>query len=396
MTESTVILYSGKEKPVVNRHPWVFSGAIARILGNPEDGELVTVADAAGTPLAKGYINRRSQIVVRLLTWNVDESIGDAFWLSRLERAMASRRLLKLDQEGTTAYRLVNAESDGLPGLIVDRYGPYLVVQFLTLGIERWRESILDALEKLFQPAGIYERDDVPVRLKEGLDERVGLLRGEEPPAELEITEKGRRFLVDVQRGQKTGFYMDQRENRARVARYTSGREVLNCFAYTGGFSVYAGDAASIVNVEASADALRLCERNMALNGMGHIPTENVVGDVFQELRRYRSLGRRFDLVILDPPKFAASHAQVMAATRGYKDINMLAMQLLRPDGLLATFSCSGQVSLDLFQKVLFGASLDAGRDVQILEVLTQAPDHPILLSFPESAYLKGMICRVV
>lgn len=391
-----VMLYPGKEKPVIHRHPWVFSGAIARIVGDPQDGEIVTVADAGETPLAKGYINRRSQIAVRLLTWNVDEPIGDAFWLNRLERAMASRRLLNLDQEDTTAYRLVNAESDGLPGLIVDRYGAYLVVQFLTLGIERWRESILDALEKLFQPAGIYERDDVPVRLKEGLDERVGLLRGEEPPAELEIAEKGRRFLVDVKHGQKTGFYLDQRENRARVAPYASGREVLNCFAYTGGFSVYAAGAASIVNVEASAEALQLCERNMALNGLGHIPTENVIGDVFQELRRYRALGRQFDLIILDPPKFAASQAQVMAATRGYKDINMLAMQLLRPDGLLATFSCSGQVSLDLFQKVVFGASLDAGRDVQILEVLTQAPDHPVLLSFPESAYLKGMICRVL
>jgi len=396
--ESVVILRRGKEKPVLNRHPWIFSGAIERITGNPADGNIVMVADANGRPLARGYINRRSQISVRLLTWDLEEPIDDRFWRGRLERAVAGRRLLGLEWGDTTAYRLVNAESDDMPGLMVDRYGPYLAVQFLTLGVEVRREAILDALEEVAQPAGIYERDDLSVRRKEGLEQRVGLLRGEAPPDELEILEKGRRFLVDIKRGQKTGFYLDQRENRERVARYARGREALNCFAYTGGFTVYAAGAGamSIVNVDESADALRLCTRNMALNGLETTPAETLVADVFQELRRYRAMGRSFDLIILDPPKFAASEAQLMAAARGYKDINLLAMQLLRPEGVLATFSCSGQVSLDLFQKIVFGASVDAGRPAQILETLTQGPDHPVLLSFPESAYLKGLICRVL
>jgi len=397
-SEAIVVLRSKKDKPVANRHPWVFSGAIQRVVGDPADGDVVMVANVEGQPLARGYINRRSQITIRLLTWNLEEPVDCSFWRRRLEESLAGRRLLGLDQQRTTAYRIANAESDGLPGLVVDRYDSYLVVQFLTLGIERWRETILDLLEELLQPAGIYERDDVAVRQKEGLEERTGVLRGKDPPDELEILENGWRFLVDVKRGQKTGFYLDQRENRARVARYASGREALNCFAYTGGFSVYAAGAgaASITNTDVSADALRLCADNMALNDLSDVAMENRVGNVFEELRRYRSQGRQFDLIVLDPPKFAAAQSQVRAATRGYKDINLLAMQLLRPNGLLATFSCSGLVSADLFQKVLFGASVDAGRRVQILEMLTQASDHPILLSFPESAYLKGAVCRVL
>jgi len=396
--EATVFLRPGKEKPVLNRHPWVFSGAIERIEGDPQDGDVVALVSADRRSLGRAYINRRSQITLRMLTWDPDEALDGAFWQTRLEWAISGRRLLDLDAGDTTAYRLVNAEADLMPGLIVDRYGPYLVAQFLTLGIERWRKAILDALEAACQPAGIYERDDVPVRRKEGLQEQVGVLRGQEPPAELEIAERGRRFLVDIRRGQKTGFYLDQRDNRRRVGHYAAGREMLNCFAYTGGFAVYAAAAGAtrVVDVDTSAEALALCARNLALNGLESTPAEHVVGDVFQELRRYRAVGRQFDLIVLDPPKFAASEAQVMAAARGYKDINLLAMQLLRPNGLLATFSCSGSVSADLFQKILFGASADAGRQVQIVEMLGQAGDHPILLSFPESAYLKGAICRVM
>ena len=395
---ATVILKPKKDRPIVNHHPWVFSGAIDHIIGSSADGDIVTVADAASRPLAVGYYNRRSQIVVRLLSWDVDDPIDRSFWRRRLEQSVVGRQMLGLDDDPTTAYRIVNAESDGIPGLVVDRYGPYLVVQFLTLGIERWRDSILDLLEELLEPAGIYERDDVAVRMKEGLEEQVGLLRGKEPPDQLEILEAGRRFLVDVKHGQKTGFYLDQRVNRAHVALWASGREVLNCFAYTGGFSVYAASAgaASVTNVDTSEDALKLSAENMLLNGLGDIPTENRAVNVFQDMRAFRDQGRRFDLIILDPPKFAKSQAGVRSATRGYKDINLLAMQLLRPDGLLATFSCSGLISRDLFQKVLFGASVDAGRPVQILETLSQSPDHPVLLSFPESAYLKGAICRVL
>ena len=397
MRGPTVVLRAKKEKPVLNRHPWVFSGAIERVAGSPAAGDIVTVTDRSGQALAKGYINPKSQIVVRLLTWELDEPIDKAFWRRRLAEAVAGRELLGLDSEATTAYRLVNAESDGLPGLIVDRYGDYLVVQFLTLGVDCRRDDILDALEELVLPAGIYERDDVGVRAKEGLREQVGLLRGAAPPDQFEVRECGRRFLVDMKTGQKTGFYLDQRENRERVARFAGGRHVLNCFSYTGGFSIYAAAAGalSITNVDVSAEALALGDANMRLNGL-QTPVENRAANVFEDLRKFRDEGRQFDLIILDPPKFATSKAQVQSATRGYKDINLLGMHLLRQNGLLATFSCSGLMDRDLFQKVLFGASVDAGRPVQIIETLSQAADHPVLLSFPESAYLKGAICRAL
>jgi 23S rRNA (cytosine1962-C5)-methyltransferase len=391
---ATVILKRGREKPVGNRHPWIFSGAVARIEGRVDDGDLIYVADSHGGYLATGYLNRRSQIVVRLLTWDAGEVVDADFWRGRLERAIAGRESLASSQT-TNAYRLVHAEADGLPGLVVDRYGDWLVVQCLTLGMARRQDLIVSLLTDLLSPAGIYARDDAEVRRKEGLSLESGVLSGAEPPDRLEITEQGHRFWVDVKQGQKTGFYLDQRENRLRAATYCPGMDVLNAFAYTGGFGVYAGRAGarSVVNVDTSSDALALAEENLVLNGCA--PQEMVAGDVFQVLRRYRDQGRPFDLVILDPPKFATSQAQVSRASRGYKDVNLLAMQLLRPGGWLLTFSCSGLVSDDLFQKIVFGASVDAGRDVQILERLAQAPDHPVLLTFPESAYLKGFVCRV-
>jgi len=394
-------LRRGREKPVLNRHPWIFSGAIKHIEGEVADGDVVTVADFQGRFLARGYLNRRSQITVRLLTWDEGEVIGGDFWRRRLERAFASRRALAEDPSTkarlSTAYRLVNAESDLLPGLIVDRYGDYLVVQFLTLGIERWKAELVGLMDDLLKPRGIYERSEVEVRKKEGLAQVTGLLHGKEPPDLVEITENGHRFLVDIKKGHKTGFYLDQRENRQRLTRYCRGKEVLNCFAYTGAFAVYAAAAGAgrITNVESSAEALELARRNVALNGFADRDDEYVEGDVFQVLRAYRDQGRTFDLIILDPPKFAYSQHQVESACRGYKDINLLAMHIIAPGGILFTFSCSGRVNPDLFQKVLFGASVDAGRDVQIIEKLSQAPDHPILLTFPESEYLKGLVCRV-
>lgn len=393
----TVILKPGKEKPILQKHPWVFSGAIARVEGNPADGDTVLVADSRGQPLACGGYNSRSQIRARIWTWNLDEVVDAAFFAERLRKSWERRETLRAANH-TTAYRLVNAESDLLPGLVVDRYGEFLVVQILTLAAERWRDEIVSALAELCHPAGIYERSDVDVRRKEGLNLAAGVVWGKEPPDTVEILEHARKFLVDIKRGQKTGFYLDQRENRRRIAQYAADRDMLNCFCYTGGFSVYAGAAGAlrIVNVDTSRDALALAKRNMALNGLAVADDEYVEGDVFQVLRAYRDQGRTFDLVVLDPPKFATSQSQVQAATRGYKDINLLAMQILRPGGILATFSCSGLVSPDLFQKVVFGASVDAGREVQILEKLTQASDHPILLSFPESEYLKGFICRVI
>jgi 23S rRNA (cytosine1962-C5)-methyltransferase len=392
-----VILKRGREKPALNRHPWIFSGAIKRVEGEVTDGEVVAVADHRGRFLARGYLNRRSQIAVRLLTWDEDEVVGGDFWRRRLERAIASRQALA-DDPSTDAYRLVNAESDLLPGLILDRYGDYLVVQFLTLGIERWKAELVGLMVDLLKPRGIYERSDVEVREKEGLAQVTGLLHGEEPLDLMEITENGHCFLVDIKMGHKTGFYLDQRENRQKLTRYCRGKDVLNCFAYTGAFAVYAAaaEAGRITNVESSAEALDLARRNMALNGFADRNDEYIEGDVFQVLREYRDQGRVFDLVILDPPKFAHSQAQVQSACRGYKDINLLAMQIIAPGGILFTFSCSGRVSPDLFQKVLFGASVDAARDVQIIEKLSQASDHPILLTFPESEYLKGLVCRVL
>jgi len=389
-----VKLKPGRDKPVRNRHPWIFSGAVSSIEGTVKDGDLVHVADSHGRYLATGYLNRRSQILVRLLTWDADEVVNADFWRRRLERAIAGRSRLAKDP-ATNAYRLVHAEADRLPGLVVDRYGDWLVVQCLTLGMARRRHEIVALLASLLAPAGIYARDDAEVRFKEGLPSEVGSLWSAEPPDRVEIVEHGQRFLVEPKRGHKTGFYLDQRENRLRVASYCDGADVLNAFAYSGGFGVYAAGAGarSVVNVDTSAKALALAEENLALNGSP--PQEMVVGNVFQVLRRYRDTGRTFDLAILDPPKFAASQAQVMGASRGYKDVNLLAMQILRPGGLLVTFSCSGAVSADLFQKIVFGASVDAGRDVQIIERLAQAPDHPVLLTFPESAYLKGLLCRV-
>ncbi len=391
-----VVLKRGREKPILNRHPWIFSGAIQRVEGECDDGDVVEVADQRGRFLARGYLNRRSQIAVRLLTWDEDEVIGTDFWRRRLERAFASRQALAADPS-TDAYRLVNAESDLLPGLVLDRYGDYLVAQFLTLGIERWKAELVGLAADLLQPRGVYERSDAEVREKEGLAAVSGLLHGEQPPDLVDIMENGHRFWVDIKAGHKTGFYLDQRENRAKLTRYCAGKAVLNGFAYTGAFAVYAAAAGAgrITNVESSAEALALARRNMALNGFADRDDGYIEGDVFQVLRGYRDQGRTFELVILDPPKFAHSKAQVQSACRGYKDINLLAMQLLAPGGVLATFSCSGRVSADLFQKVLFGASVDAARDVQIIEKLSQSSDHAILLTFPESEYLKGFVCRV-
>jgi 23S rRNA (cytosine1962-C5)-methyltransferase len=391
-----VILKKGRTKPVNQRHPWIYSGAVDRVEGDPADGDVVDVRDAGNNWLARGYINQQSQIVVRLLTWHQDEAIAGAFWRNRLARAVVARKPL-VDDESTNAYRLVHAESDYLPGLIVDRYADWLVVQFLTLGIERWRDEIVDGLTSLVSARGICERSDADVRVKEGLERRAGMLRGEQPPKEIEILENGHRFVVDLCEGHKTGFYLDQRENRARLSAFSQGAEVLDAFAYTGGFSVYAaaGEAKQITLVDGSAPSLALAQRNLAINALEGIEVELVEGNVFSVLRGYRAQNRRFDVIVLDPPKFAPSAREVEKASRAYKDVNLLAFQLLRSGGVLFTFSCSGAVTADLFRKIVFGAALDAERDAQVLGHLTQGSDHPVALTFPEGAYLKGLICRV-
>jgi len=393
-----LVLKRGREKPVLNRHPWIFSGAIAQTAGALTPGGLAQVVDSNGRYLATAYFNPHSQIRARILTWDAQEAIDRAFWRGRLARALAARRALQL-APATNAYRLVNAEADGLPGLIVDRYDQFLVVQCLTLGIEARKQQFIELLAELVQPAGIVERSDVDVRAKEGLPPAVGVCWGASPPTLLTILENGLRFAVDLHGGHKTGFYLDQRDNRALATRpaFVAGQTVLNLFAYTGAFAVYAAaaGAGAITNVDSSYDALQLAEHNLALNGYARAQDEYIAGDAFELLRFFRDTQRQFDMVILDPPKFAHSRNDVERAARGYKDLNWLALRLLRPGGVLVTCSCSGLVSADLFQKIVFGAAIDAQRDAQILHLLGQAPDHPILLTFPEGAYLKGLLCRV-
>jgi 23S rRNA (cytosine1962-C5)-methyltransferase len=396
--DPAVTLKPGREKPVRQRHPWVYSGAIRRIPKTFADGDVVPVADAKGAWLAQGYLNRRSQIQVRLLSWDPDEAIDDAFWRQRLAQAIRGRR--DLAGSGTNVYRLVHAESDYLPGLTVDRYADYLVLQAGTLGMDRRKRMIAAHLRELTGCAGVIERSDTAQRKQEGLPEASGLLAGEPPPPRVEVQENGLRFLVDLEGGQKTGFYADQRANRVRAAAYCAGKDILNVFSYTGAFGVYAlaRDAAHVINIDASIPALELGEENLRLNGFDpDVQAESLAGDAFQILRDWRAAdGPRFDVIILDPPKLATSKRSVERALRGYKDINLLAMRLLRPGGVLVTFSCSGLIDAALFQKVIFGAALDAGRQVQILEWLHQGSDHPVAVTFPEGQYLKGLICRVV
>jgi len=390
------VLKRGRARPVLQRHPWIFSGAIERIEGDAADGDVVEARDSGGNWLARGFLNRRSQIAVRLLSWQQDEPIDRDFWRRRLEQAVTARRSLA-DSPYTTAYRLAHAESDYVPGLIVDRYGEWLALQFLTLGVERRKHELVDVLlDSVDGVRGVYERSDVDVRAKEGLGPRTGLLWGEAPPERVEVLENGRRFLVDIKQGHKTGFYLDQRENRARLSDFCAGAEALDVFAYTGAFGVYAGKggASQSTLVESASAALDLARRNFVLNGLER-PVECVEGDVFSVLRGYRAQERRFDVVVLDPPKFAHSEREVQRAARAYKDVNLLAFQLLRPGGVLFTCSCSGAVSADLFQKIVFGAAVDAEREAHIVGYLAQGADHPVALTFPEGAYLKGLICRV-
>jgi 23S rRNA (cytosine1962-C5)-methyltransferase len=395
-----LILKRKRDKPVRNRHPWIFSGSIDHIDGEPQPGDLVATRTFGGEFLAIGYYNPHSQIRSRLLTWQ-DTVPDDAFWRQQLQRAIDGRTLLAA-AEGTTAYRLVNAESDGLPGLIVDRYGDYLVVQCLTLGIDRRKMRLAALLAELVQPLGIVERSDVSVRRKEGLPQASGMLWGDAPPPGLTVQENGLTFAVDLLTGHKTGHYLDQRENRALVCArpLVAGKTVLNVFSYTGGFGVYAAvnGAQRVINVDSSADILHSAENNFTLNHVDPSQHDFIAADAFQLLRHYRDTAGDeppFDMIILDPPKFAHSRRDVDKAARGYKDLNWLALRLLKPGGWLATFSCSGLVSADLFQKIVFGAAIDAGRTAQITRTLTQGPDHPTALTFPEGAYLKGLLCRV-
>jgi 23S rRNA (cytosine1962-C5)-methyltransferase len=379
----------------LRRHPWIFSGAIVRVDGAPANGDTLPVRSADGEFLAWAAYNAGSQITARVWSWDENETIDVEFFHRKIAAALAARLALNLSA-ASSGMRLIHAESDGLPGLIVDQYSNVLVVQIGSAGAERWRDAIADILQELCEPVCIYERSDSDSRGLEGLEVRNGVLRGT-LPERVEVTEHGLRFAVDVAEGQKTGFYLDQRDNRALTETLAHGKDVLNCFCYTGGFSLYAlrGGAKSVLSIDASGDALRIAEDNLTHNSLDSARAEWQEADVFQALRKLRDQGRQFDFIILDPPKFAPTAAFAEKAARGYKDINLLGFKLLRPGGLLATYSCSGGISEELFQKIIAGAALDAGVDAQIVHHLHAAPDHPVLLSFPEGAYLKGLVLRV-
>jgi len=385
-----LLLHPGREKSLLRRHPWIFSGAVARVDGTPRPGETVLVADSRGRFLAFAAYSPASKIRARVWSFDEEDTIDAAFFRRRIDAALKRRAGIP-----SNAYRLVHAESDGLPGFIADKYDETLVLQFLSAGAEYWRETLTDALLDATGLRLAYERSDVEVRRLEGLPLRAGALRGA-PPDRVLIEEYGARFLVDIARGHKTGFYLDQRANRFRVGALVEGREVLNSFSYTGGFTIHAlrGGAKSVVSIDSSADALSMEVENLRRNGMNAAASERIEGDVFQVLRKFRDARRAFDVIILDPPKFAPTAAQAAKAARGYKDINLLAFKLLRSGGILATFSCSGGISDSLFQKIVADAALDAGVNAVILERLAQDKDHPVSLNFPEGAYLKGLICR--
>ncbi len=393
---NSVILKKGRDKSARQYHPWIFSGAVGKVEGNPASGEVVRVLDSNRAFIAYGYFNNRSQIQVRLLEWNEANVVDDQWWYEKVSQAVRRRGTLAVD-DSTNAYRLVFGESDFLPGLIVDKYENFLVLQSLTAGIEAAKGVIVQALNSLMNPSGIYERSDVDVRDLEGLPQQKGVLIGREPDDELLIRENNLKFTVDVKNGQKTGYYLDQRENRRITAQYADGLSVLDCFSYAGTFAIYAlkNGAKSAMLVDTSASSLARVKENANLNRIESSRVEYVKGDAFQVLRQFSQSKQKFDMVVLDPPKFATTKAQVERALAGYKDINMLAMNLLTEGGILASYSCSGAIDLASFKIAIFWASLDARRQVQYLHTLSQGIDHPRLASFPESEYLKGVICRV-
>lgn len=392
-----IILAKGREKSLLRRHPWIFSGAIERVEGKPLSGETLDVFDKGGNWLARAAWSADSQIRGRVWTFDRDEQIDQDFFVRRLQQAQQWRNVVAA-RDDLTGYRLIAGESDGLPGITIDRYDNFLVLQLLSSGAEFQRLNLMNALRECYPESNIYERSDVAVRKKEGLKQVTGLLHGEEPPKLLPIRENGVQILVDIKEGHKTGFYLDQRESRLAASRYVNGKKVLNCFCYTGAFGLFAlkGNCKQVVNVDVSQPALDIARQNAELNGFDMSRAEFVRADVFKLLREYREQGEKFDVIIMDPPKFIENKGQLAGGCRGYKDINMLAMQLLNPGGTLLTYSCSGLMESGLFQKILADAALDAKREVQFVEQFTQAADHPVLSTYPEGLYLKGFACRVI
>ncbi|CAM3566731.1 class I SAM-dependent methyltransferase [Pseudoalteromonas maricaloris] len=389
-------LQPGREKSLNRKHPWVFSKAIKKVKGKPALGDTVKIYNNEGKYLATAAYSPDSQIRARIWTFDESQHIDQAFFEQKLARALAAREYV-IAEGGLTGFRLCAAESDGLPGVTIDKFDNYLVCQLLSAGAERHKGEIVMALQSLFPDCHVYERSDVDVRKKEGLDKITGPLAGDAPIAPVLISENGLKIEVDIIGGHKTGFYLDQRDSRAALERFVKDKEVLNCFCYTGTFGLYAlrGGCSKVINVDVSQPALDTAKRNVEHNELDLSKAEFVKQDVFKLLRQYRDEGRQFDTIVMDPPKFAESKAQLNGACRGYKDINMIAMQILKPGGTLLTFSCSGLMEQNLFQKVVADAALDAGKELLIMERLNQAADHPIAGNYPEGFYLKGLICKV-
>ena len=393
----SVKLKKGKEKAVRQLHPWVFSGAIDQIKGNPDNGDIIRVTDSNNDFLAYGFFNSKSRVAVRLLEWNLETEINESWWRRKIKIAVKHRD--ELNTEDTNTYRLIFSEADFLPGLIVDRYADFLSVQILTSGIENIKHIILDELQQLLSPKGIFDRSDASARAHEGMDASSGgILLGTEPPEFVSVKENGIFYQVNIAEGQKSGFYCDQRDNRKWVADHVKDKKVLDCFSYSGGFSLnaMAKGAKEVISVDSSAPALDTLKRNMEINDFNSIPHRLIQSDVNKQLRAFREVNEKFDVIILDPPKYAPSRSALTKASRAYKDLNRMAMLLLEEGGLLATDSCSGAVDIGMFKQIIAWAALDAGKEVQFIQQFSQPADHPVRSSFPEGEYLKGLLCRVM
>ena len=391
-----VVLKKGKEKAVLHRHPWVFSGAIEKVKGKPENGDVVKLIDAKGAFMAYGFYNDQSRVALRLLEWDEAAEINEQWFRNKVAAAVESRNDILIDGV-TNTCRLVFSESDYLPGLIVDKYANHLAVQVLTSGIEKMIPCIIDELQCLLKPESIFDKSDASSRGHEGLQTNNVVLAGSHPPESVEVIENGIRYNINIAEGQKSGFYCDQRDNRRILAAHAKGKKVLDCFSYTGGFTLNGlqNGAASVTSVDSSQLAVDTLKANILLNKFDTSKTTAITSDVNKQLRKFREDGETFDIVVLDPPKYAPSRSALDKASRAYKDLNRLGMLLLNKGGLLATFSCSGAMNMETFKQVLAWAALDAGKQVQFIYQFCQPEDHPVRSSFPEGEYLKGLLCRV-
>lgn len=390
-----VVLKKDKEKAVNQRHPWVFSGAIDRVKGKPANGDIVRLLNQKGDFMAYGFYNDQSRVALRLLEWDENTAVNED-WI-RQKVAMAVNARTHILNTNTDTCRLIFSEADYLPGLIVDKYADHLAVQILTSGIEKLMPVIIDELKRLLNPLSIFDKSDASSRQHEGMETDNAVLWGDEPPASVEVKENGIVYSINIAEGQKSGFYCDQRDNRRIVAEYAAGKKVLDCFSYTGGFTLNAlrSGAESVTSVDSSALAIETLMQNISLNKLDAGKHVAIQSDVNKQLRAFKDAGEKFDIIVLDPPKYAPSRSALDRAARAYKDLNRVGMLLLNSGGLLATFSCSGAMDMENFKQVLAWAALDAGKQVQFIYQFCQPEDHPVRASFPEGEYLKGLLCRV-